>query len=120
MENAPDYSHIRLKDAHGITVVEVLEREIRHPGPAADFGFEVYGLVEREGHNRLLLDFTKNEYLCSTAFAVLVNLKKKVDEVGGQLKICGMSEEVLAGAHIIRLPELIEIYADERTALASF
>jgi anti-anti-sigma factor len=114
------YTHIRPKVKKGITVVTILDREIRHPGPASDLGFELYGLVEREGHSRLLIDFDKTDYLCSTAFAVLLNLKKKVDAANGQLKLCSMSEEILAGAHIIRLPELIEVYPDQKTALASF
>jgi anti-anti-sigma factor len=113
--------HIRAREAdNGVVVIEVLSKELRHPTPALGFGEQLYYLVENEGHNRFVIDFQRTRYMCSTAYAVVFNMAKKVEAANGKLVLCGLHDELLMGANIIHLDELVEIYPDERTALAAF
>lgn len=105
----------------GDVVVAYLDvPEIRHPTPAQEFGADVYALVDRDGHRKILLDLSPVRYMSSTGFAVLVNLGKRVSEAGGTLKICNMHPDVQVGANIIGLGRIIETYADESEALRSY
>jgi anti-sigma B factor antagonist len=119
MSNEPE-PHIQWHDKDGIAVVEVLSREIRQPGPAQDFGRQLYSLLDPQGRKRILINFHKTRYLGSTAFAVLFNLAKMLEPVQGQLKVCCMHPDVLMGASVLSLGQYIGIYDDEKSALASF
>ena len=112
-------NHVRTKTVGDVTVVDVLSPELRHPGPAVEFGAELQNLVA-DGHTRLLLDFRNTRYLCSTAFAVLVKLAKSVQDARGKLVICNMNADVLVGANIIGLSRLVEIHEDCDSALEAF
>jgi anti-sigma B factor antagonist len=113
----PYKEHIRAKEHDGVTVVEVLSKELRHPTPALGFGEQLYYLIENEGRKRIVIDFQHTRYLCSTAFAVILNMVKKVQAASGRIVLCGLHEELMMGANIIRLDELVQIYPDEAGAL---
>jgi anti-sigma B factor antagonist len=115
----PYKEHIRAKEADGVTVVEVLSKDIRHPTPALGFGEQLYYLIDNEGRHRFVIDFRHTRYLCSTAYAVILNMAKKVEAASGKMVLCGLHPELMIGANIIRLDELIEIYPDEAAALAA-
>ena len=92
-----------LSDQDGIAVARVDVVEIRHPTPAHEFAADVFALVDRDGYRKLLLDLGAVRYLSSTAFAVLLTLARRVQEAGGQLKICNLHPDVEVGANIIGL-----------------
>ena len=112
--------HFRLEYAGGVTVVRVTSRELRHPPEAMQFGEDLSLALERDGSTKVLVDFTGNDYLSSTAFAVLLSLAKEVQGRGGTLKLCAFHPDVLRGANIIGLGRVVEIYDEERDALKSF
>ena len=111
--------HIGLDHEGDIAIARVLSREIRHPGPAVEMGEQLASLLDR-GHTRLLINFEDNRYLCSTAFASLLNVARKAQAAGGQLKACCIDPEVQVGAEILGLGRFIEIYETERAALDAF
>ncbi len=69
---------------------------------------------------KVLIDFTQNDYLCSTAFATLLNLARDVQQRGGILKVCCFHPDVLLGANIIGLGRIVPIFDDQKSALNSF
>jgi anti-sigma B factor antagonist len=115
----PYKEHIQARQNGDVTVVEVLSKELRHPTPALGFGEQLYYLLENEGHSYFVLDFKHTRYLCSTAYAVILNMVKKVQAAGGKIVLCGLHEELMLGANIIHLDELVPIYADETAALTA-
>lgn len=115
-----DSPHFRLKHAGDVAVVEIRSRELRHPPEAMQFSEDVSLALERDGARKVLIDFTHNDYLCSTAFATLLNLSRELQKRGGTLKLCCLHPDVLRGANIIGLGRVVEIYDDEKAALDSF
>jgi anti-sigma B factor antagonist len=112
-------AHIGLEMDGDIAIVHILSREIRHPGPAVEMGEQLASVLD-QGHERILINFKGNRYLCSTAFATLVNVAKKVQAAGGQIKACCLDPDVQVGAQILGLGRFIEIHETERAALDSF
>jgi anti-anti-sigma factor len=55
---------------------------------AQEVGDQLYSLVEDQGHSQLLLNFSNVQYLSSAALGKLIQLKKKVGAVKGNLKLC--------------------------------
>jgi anti-anti-sigma factor len=113
-------AHFQWHDENGIAVVEVLSHEIRQPGPAQEFGRQLYSVLEQQGRTRVLINFHKTRYLGSTAFAVVFNFAKKIEAAHGQLKLCCLHADVLMGANILSLDQYVQVYDDEKSALAAF
>lgn len=113
-------SPFELEHVGDVALVRVRSREIRHPQQAVDFGAGLDAAIQKGGASKVLIDFTGNDYLCSTAFATLLKLGRDVQQRGGILKICCLDANVLIGANIIGLGRLVPIFDDTRTALDSF
>ncbi len=111
--------HIGLDLDGDIAIARVLSREIRHPGPAVELGEQIASLLDR-GHRRILINFEDNRYLCSTAFASILNVVRRVQAAGGQVKACCMDPDVQVGAQILGLGRFLEIHETERAALDAF
>jgi anti-sigma B factor antagonist len=107
------------EDAQGVTVVRIVQSDLRQPDEAVDLGDQISNLIA-SGGKRLVIDFHRVGYLGSTGFATLLVLARKAAQGGGQLKLCGLQPEVRFGADILGIGSLIEIYDDSSSAVASF
>lgn len=114
------FAHFDLEHAGDVTIARVRSREIRHPAQALEFGADLGAALQQDGAGKVLIDFTGNNYLCSTAFATLLNLARDVQQRGGTLKVCCFDPDVLRGANIIGLGRVVPIFDDVKTALNSF
>jgi anti-anti-sigma factor len=103
-----------------VLVVPVQSVQIRHPAAAIEFGDELRELLGRESARKVLLDFSDNDYLSSTAFATLMNLARDLVSQGRELKISALHPDVLRGANIIGLGRVVDIHGDELSALDAF
>ena len=112
--------HFDLEHTGDVTIARVQSQQIRHPPQAMAFGEDLALALQRDGASKVLIDFTRNDYLCSTAFATLLNLARDVQQRGGALKVCCFHPDVLHGANIIGLGRVVPIFDDEKTALSSF
>jgi anti-anti-sigma factor len=116
-----DFSrHFRLKTHGSVTHLEVEGTDLRHPEQAMDLGEDLRRLLEEEHPRAILVDLGRVHYLCSTAFAVLLDFSNKAKAAGVPLKLCSLDPSVQIGANIIGLNRVIEIYDDAQTALESF
>lgn len=114
------HSYFDTEHVGGVAVARITSEEIRHPHEATGLSQQLADLVARDGVRHLLIDFSRNHYLGSSAFAVLLGLAQKLEAAGGRLKVCALDPNVRIGANIIGLGRLVEIFEDERSALDSF
>ena len=114
MSQVPD-QHFRLEVVDGVTIVR-----LAGPKLVLDASGPLYGLVDEDGHRKLLLVFAEVGFLSSAALGVLIILQRKVDAAGGQLKLCRLSPDLLELFRLTRMQELFAIHGDEREALAQF
>jgi anti-anti-sigma factor len=112
--------HLRLRTVDGVRVVDVVDRAIIKEELARELGEEIDGLVEKDGHTKLLVNLSKVVYLSSPALGELVHFKKKAVAVNGQVKLCCLDRDIKELFRITRLVEFFEIYDDEPTALKKF
>lgn len=101
-------------------VVNVQSQQIRQPSAAGELGDELRAILRQEPAPKVLLDFSDNDYLGSTAFATLMSLAREIENVGGELKLSALHPDVLRGANIIGLGRVVEIHEDEASALRAF
>ncbi len=112
--------HLRLETVDGVTVVSFVDSKITTEEDIQEIGDQLYSLVEKEGHQNLLLNFGNVKFLSSAALGKLINLRNKVSRAGGKLKLCCIDTELKVVFKITKLDNVFEIFDDEQPALESF
>ena len=79
------HRRLQVSEVGDITVVRFVDRKILDEVNIQEFGQELFQLVEDEGRQRLLLNFSSVEFLSSAALGKLITLDKKVKARKGDL-----------------------------------
>jgi anti-sigma B factor antagonist len=114
------YRHLDVSQVGDVTVARFLDRKIIEDVNIQELGQEMFRLVEADGHERLLLDFSTVDFLSSAALGKLITLDKKMKAHGGTLKLAAIRPEIYEVFAITRLNRLFDIRRDEAEALAAF
>ncbi|MCL6503358.1 MAG: STAS domain-containing protein, partial [Pirellulales bacterium] len=79
--------HRRLEVAEvgDVTVVRFVDRKILDEASIQELGQELFQLVEGENRTKLVLNFSKVDFLSSAALGKLISLEKKVKVRKGKL-----------------------------------
>ena len=107
--------HFRLEMVDGVTVVH-----LNGPKLVIDASGPLSDLVEEGGHRKLVLDFADVRFLSSAGLGVLMGLRERVDEAGGELRLCRLEPSLRELFRLTKLEELFEIHEDEQKAIARF
>lgn len=81
----------------------------------ADFGNEVVAYIAGRPGINLLLSFENVDYLSSAVLTELLRINKAIQEVQGQLRLCGVSKVILEIFQITNLDKMFAIYHDDVT-----
>ncbi|MBI4616318.1 MAG: STAS domain-containing protein [Planctomycetes bacterium] len=76
--------------------------------------------LERKGGKKLVVDFEKVESFSSNFIGMLVGLKKKLKEKGGDLRICNLNDRLSEIAEVTQLNQILAIFGRLDKAIASF
>jgi anti-sigma B factor antagonist len=106
--------------AGDVAMVQFLDKKLMDQQVIQDLGDELFALVEKEKHQKLLLNFASVEFLVSAALNKLILLDKKVKTAGGKLILCNLKPEIFDVFAITRLTQLFVIKRTEQEALAAF
>lgn len=77
------------------------------------------GLIAR-GQPRLLIDLSGVGYIDSSGMGALVATMKQARAAGGDLKLCGLQDEVRSIFEVTRLIRAMSIHPTRQEALASW
>jgi anti-sigma B factor antagonist len=114
------YRRLEVSEVGEVTVVRFVDRKILDEGNIQEVGQELFSLVEEEGRQRLLLNFSTVDFLSSAALGKLITLDKKVKAHGGTLKLSNIRPNIYEVFAITKLNKLFDIRDDEADALAAF
>lgn len=111
---------IQTKDVTGVTVVSFLDRKILDAANIQELGDELYSLVDKDGHKKLVLDFGNVDFLSSAALNKLIVLDKKSKAKVAAVKLCNLKPEIQEVFVITRLNQLFDIRDTVDIALKAF
>jgi anti-anti-sigma factor len=115
-----DFQHLRLSMVDDVAVVEIRTKDVQGTKLAQELGAELARVTAQEWAKRLLVNFHRVGYFGSTGFAALFKLVSRAKADGRDVKFCDMKPDVRLGAEIVGLEKVVEIYENERSALAAF
>jgi anti-sigma B factor antagonist len=75
--------------------------------------------VER-GERKFLVDFSRTGYIDSSGLGVLVSLSRKIRELGGDLRLAGLNEDLHTLFELTKLDTLFRIAGSRDAALQGF
>ena len=111
---------IDIEEVGDVTVANFVDKKILDENNIQLIGNQLFGLVEEDGRQKIVLDFVNVEYLSSAALGKLITLDKKVKAVNGQLRLCSIRPDIYDVFAITRLNKLFDIHDDQESALAGF
>ena len=114
------YRHVDVTQAGDVTVVRLLDKEIRGEAASNDLEPELTRLVTPEGSRQVLLDLGNVEFVTSSAIVQLIMLKSALTNAGARLILCSLRPEVYDAFSQMKLDTLFQIEDDRATALDAF
>ncbi len=112
--------HLRTEQIDGVTVVSFVDNKIVTEEGIQEVAEQLFSLVDDQNLNRLLLNFSNVQFLSSAALGKLINLRKKVINANGQLKLCSIQPDLFEVFKLTKLDRVFDIYKEEEKALESF
>jgi len=114
------YRHLDVGRVGDVTVIRFLDHKIIEDINIQELGQEMFHMVEVDGCNKMLLNFSSVDFLSSAALGKLITLDKKMKAHGGVLKLSNIRPEIYEVFAITKLNRLFDIHDEEADALAAF
>lgn len=76
-------------------------------------------LIEK-GQSKLVMDLASVSYIDSSGLGALVAAMKQARAVGGNLKLCGLQEDVRSIFEMTRLIKVMAVHSDREEAVSSW
>ena len=113
-------TRLDIKEVGEVTVVYFTDRKILDEDSVQAIGEQLLGLADEGGRRNFLLNFRNVDFLSSAALSKFLRLYKRLQQVGGRLVLCEISEEILEVFRITALDQLFTICDIEREGLEKF
>jgi anti-sigma B factor antagonist len=72
-----------------------------------------------DGERKFVIDFSETGYIDSSGLGVLVSVSKKIRELGGELRLSGLNEDLRVLFELTKLDTLFHISETKSEALSS-
>lgn len=86
-------------------------------GNRQEFKQAILDEVDR-GARLVVVDFSRSAYIDSSGLGALVSLGKRLRELGGDLRLAGLNEDLRTLFELTRLDALFPLFATRQDALA--
>lgn len=113
----PTASGLAIVPIRDISLVDFRHQSILDAPVIEAIGRELYSLVDELARKKIVLDFTKVQFLSSQMLGVLITLYKKSLAIKGQVVLCGVRPEIMKVFAIMKLDKLMQIVATEADAM---
>ena len=108
---------MQMKELDGVQVIDLGARVDVSSSPVLEKMCN--GLLEA-GHNKILCDFSRTEYVSSIGLRVFLSTLKRTGKSGGRLVLCGMKPGIVEIFDMTGLTGLFQIFETVEAALTVF
>src|SRR5262245_12459603 len=89
-----EYRLLRARSEQGVLILTLLEKEVRDYDLCMALREESVDALTRSQAKDVVFDFSAVEFMSSCGFLPLLNLKRKVSDLGGRIVLCNLSKDV--------------------------
>ena len=98
-----------LDEVGDVTVAKFTDKKILDEGNIQIIGSQLFALIEQDGRQKIVLDFSNVEYLSSAALGKLITMDKKVKAAKGKLRLCCIRPDIYEVFAITKLNKLFDM-----------
>jgi anti-sigma B factor antagonist len=109
---------LETNESASITVVRFKDQKIIDPEAIQELGQELFDLIDKEDRRKIILNFSRVEFLSSAALGKLITFEKKTKRAGAELILTDISPGIFPVFAITNLDKLFKIKDREADALA--
>ncbi len=102
---------------NGLSVITIEGFVDAHTAP--QFENAIQSEIEA-GRNRVIVNCEKLNYISSAGLGVFMSFIEEVREIGGDIKICGLTPKVKHTFEILGFQDIFEMLDDQPTAIQRF
>ncbi len=102
----------------GNVVVLILPGEYLDANNVKAMKEHLLGLLQT--HTQAVFDLTHLRFIDSSGLGAILSCLRQVNDAGGDLKLCGLSQPVRSLFELVRMHRIIEIYNTKEEALQAF
>ncbi len=112
------YQRIDVSESSNVSVVRFKDQKIIDPEAIQQLGQELFDLVEKDNHKKLVVNFSNVEFLSSAALGKLITFEKLAKRHDANLILTNIAPEIFQVFAITNLDKLFLIKDTEADALA--
>jgi anti-sigma B factor antagonist len=103
----------------GDVVIAKIPGEYLDASTVKDFKTDVNRIIEGE-HKKIVFDVSQLQFVDSSGLGAILSCLRKLNGVGGDLKLCGMTRPVRALFELVRMHRIMDIYNTREEAVNAF
>lgn len=107
---------MRIEPVGEVVVATFTESDILDLELIRGLGDQLLGLADNQGR-RIILNFQNVSRLSTALVGKVVALHQRVKKLGGQLALCHVAPHLKEAMTLLKLPQLVPIYAQEQEAI---
>jgi anti-anti-sigma regulatory factor len=107
---------LQVEPLGGVTLVTFTVADIIDLDMIRELGEQLYSLADDQGR-RVILNFRQVNRLSTALLGKVIMFHKKLKELSGRLVLCCISPHLREAIELLRLPQLLSVYGEEREAL---
>ena len=112
--------HLQLTFVNGVAVISITTHYLQAEDLIEAVGSELLELVEKWECTKVLLTFDGVRLVSSSMLAQVLRLHKRLAKTKGRVRICGLNPTLRDVLRASQLDRLLEVYDDDKAALAKF
>ncbi len=116
----PPAARMLIHPIRDVTIINFQDASLLDSAQLEGIGAELSDLVDNKNRRKLILDFTKVQFMSSSALGVLITVRKKMAAIKGDMVICSMRKDLMKVFEITNLVKMFNFAPDEERALAHF
>lgn len=116
----PQYRSLQVRTENDVVVARFTDERLTEDVAIANVGEELRSLVADENCRKLLLSFAIVTYLSTTMLGKLISISRKLNERGGELKLCKLCPNIQEIFRLTKLDHIMDIRDSESDGLTAF
>ena len=106
-----------VQQLNGVAIATILVDDL-DAGNAGDFRRDIAPVLD--ANPRLVLNLSRLRFVDSSGLGAFISCLRKLNAVGGDLKLCGMSKPVRAVFELVRMHRVFDIFDTPEQAVRAF
>jgi anti-anti-sigma factor len=109
-----------VQEAEGALLISFRDQAVLDTVTVDAIGGELSGLIDAQHQRNLVLDLSNVSFVSSPALSMLLHLRRKADEAGGEVVLCQLRPEIARLLRMTTLDKVFHFFETPTAALAHF